>query len=318
MRHALCSFPSVEIPAGGCYTISPRPGFRGNGHRHSPGTETRPTRKITMGNFIDYYRVLQVGPTASRETIRASFRRLAKKYHPDTSQLEAAQAAQRMRRLIEAYRILADVAGRAAYDIRRKGKAPQTGLSYADSLRRRQGDPYAQALLIFYDLLNGSIERALASYDRLVNREAEKIDLLSLLGAADFLDCAFLLAEGYQLKGRYREAVQLYETAYREDGEWHYFRNFRPELKQRIRDIYCRHLAKASGPEEAIGFYRKLLNEYRFPKNERAFFHKKIAERYGELNRAAEARRHYRLALELKPGLTGTKKIRSFLDGITG
>lgn len=271
-----------------------------------------------MSSFIDYYRVLQVGPSASVESIRASFRRLAKKYHPDTSELEPDRAAQRMRLLIEAYRILADVAGRAAYDLRRKKKVPLAGLSYPDSLRQRPGDPTARALLVFYDLLNGSIDRALENYDRLAARADGGPDLLGLLGFADFLDCTFLLAEGYQRKGRYREAVLHYETAFREDRRWNYFRHFRPELKQRIRDLYCRKLARAAGPEEAIGYYRRLLDEYRFPKSDRAFFHKKIAERYGELNRIAEARDHYRIALELKPGLTGTKKIRSFLDGITG
>jgi len=273
-----------------------------------------------MKKFVDYYRVLQVGRSASTASIRASFRRLAKKYHPDTSELEPARAARRMRLLIEAYRVLVDGGGRAAYDLRRKDRKPETGLSYAESLRRRPRDPYSRAVLVFLDLLNGSIDRALANYEELRAREGGKIDLLSLLGFADFLDCTFLLAEGYQQKGKYREAVRHYETAWREDREWNYFRHFRPELKQRIRDLYCRKLAKAAGPGEAIGYYQKLLDEYSFPKSERAFFHKKIAERYGELNRLGEARRHYQIALELKPGLTGTKKIRSFLglDGITG
>ncbi len=269
-----------------------------------------------MTNFIDYYRVLQVGPSASVESIRASFRRLAKKYHPDTSELDPARAAQRMRLLIEAYRILADVAGRAAYDLRRKEKSPRTGISYREALRRRARDPLARALLIFYDLLNGAVDRALENYDRLAADTAGPLDLLNLLGFADFLDCTFLLAEGYQRKGRYREAVEHYETAFRVDRQWNYFRHFRPELKQRIRDLYCRKLAKAAGPEEAIGYYRRLLDEYRFPKSDRAFFHKKIAERYGEMHRIEEARDHYRIALELKPGLTGTKKIRSFLEGM--
>jgi curved DNA-binding protein CbpA len=273
-----------------------------------------------MGTFIDYYRVLKVGPSASTESIRTSFRRLAKKYHPDTSELEPARAADRMRLLIEAYRVLVDVAGRAAYDLRRKEKKPPTGLSYPDSLRRRPWDPYARALLIFYDLLNGSIDRALSNYDRLLAQGAGEIDPLTLLGFADFLDCTFLLAEGYQRKGRYREAVWHYEKAFREDREWNYFKNFRPELKQRIRDLYCRKLAKAAGPQEAIGYYRKLLDEYRFSKDEQAFFHKKIAERYGDAGRLNEAREHFETALKLKPNLTGTKKIRSLLglDGITG
>ncbi len=273
-----------------------------------------------MPTFIDYYRVLKVGPSASTESIRAAFRKLAKKYHPDTSDLDPARAAERMRLLIDAYRILIDTAGRKAYDLRRTAQQPATGLSYLNSLRRRPADPHARALLIFYDLLNGSIDRALENYRELTSSGAGKIDLLELLGFADFLDCSFLLAEGYQRKGRYREALFHYETAFREDREWNYFRNFRPELKQRIRDLCCRKLAKAAGTAEAVGYYNKLLFEYSFPKNEQAFFHKKIAERYGEAGRLSEAREHFETALRLKPNLTGTKKIRSLLDldGITG
>ncbi len=273
-----------------------------------------------MKTFIDYYRVLKVGPAASADSIRASFRRLAKKYHPDTSELEPARAAERMRLLIEAYRILIDAAGRAAYDRRRKATEPPAGISYLNSLRRRTADPYSRALLIFYDLLNGSIDRALSNYDKLTADGAGEIDLLGLLGFADFLDCTFLLGESCQKKGRYREALDHYETAFREDREWNYFRHFRPELKQRIRDLCCRRLAREAGPDEAIGYYRKLLVEYRFPRNEQAFFHKKIAERYGESGRFREARKHFEAALRLKPNLTGTKKIRTLLnlDGITG
>ena len=32
----------------------------------------------------DYYRILEVSPSASFEVIKASYRALAKKYHPDT------------------------------------------------------------------------------------------------------------------------------------------------------------------------------------------------------------------------------------------
>lgn len=273
-----------------------------------------------MKTFIDYYRVLKVAPAASAESIRASFRRLAIKYHPDTSKLDPALATERMRLLIEAYRILIDTAGRAAYDQRHKLDLPQTGLSYLNSLRRRPKDPYARALLIFYDLLNGKIDRALDNYDKLIAAGAGKINFLELLGFADFLDCTFLLGEGYQRKGRYCEALEHYETAFREDREWNYFRHFRPELKQRIRDLCCRNLAKTAGPEEAIRYYNKLLLEYNFPKIERAFFHKKIAERYGESDRIREAREHFETALRLKPNLTGTKKIRSLLslDQVSG
>ena len=61
-----------------------------------------------------YYQVLQVDPLADPEVVDAAFKRLALKYHPDTS--PDPQADGKMRELLTAREILADPARRAAYD----------------------------------------------------------------------------------------------------------------------------------------------------------------------------------------------------------
>ena len=266
-----------------------------------------------MRTVKNYYRVLNVGPYASTRSIRASFRRLAKKYHPDTSSLDPETAAVQMRILLEAYRILMDRDRRAAYDLRFKRQRTDRGRSYRESLERRGDDPYARALLIFYDLLNGAVNRAIINYGQLSKSLGNSFDLLGLLGFADYLDCIFLLAEGYQQQGLYEEAVKHYEAAFQEDLKWNYFRHFRPELKQRIRDLYCRKLARRAEPRAAIVYYRKLLKEYTFPKQERAFFYKKIAEGYYQSNDLERARASLTRAFRLKPNLSGTRKIRNKL-----
>jgi hypothetical protein len=60
------------------------------------------------------YQVLQVDPSADEEVIEAAFKRLALKHHPDRS--TAADAAARMRELIEARETLVDPQRRRAYD----------------------------------------------------------------------------------------------------------------------------------------------------------------------------------------------------------
>lgn len=60
------------------------------------------------------YQVMQVDPLAEPEVIDAAFRRLALKYHPDTS--TAPDATERMRELLEAKSILTDPGRRALYD----------------------------------------------------------------------------------------------------------------------------------------------------------------------------------------------------------
>ena len=67
----------------------------------------------------DYYKVLQVDPSAEPEVITAAYRRLAFKYHPDTN--KAPDAEGRMRRINEAYEILSNPVQRATYDRARQG-----------------------------------------------------------------------------------------------------------------------------------------------------------------------------------------------------
>ena len=61
-----------------------------------------------------YYQILQVDPAAEPEVIEAAFRRLAIKYHPDTS--TDPDASTRMRELIEARECLSDAERRLSYD----------------------------------------------------------------------------------------------------------------------------------------------------------------------------------------------------------
>jgi len=64
--------------------------------------------------FKDYYAVLGVKRDASAEDIKKSYRRLARKYHPDVSKEENAE--DRFKEVQEAYEVLKDPEKRAAYD----------------------------------------------------------------------------------------------------------------------------------------------------------------------------------------------------------
>jgi curved DNA-binding protein CbpA len=71
------------------------------------------------------YDVLQVSPTADLEVIHASYRALARRYHPDLN--AAPEAALRMRQLNAAYDVLRDSEQRARYDAQHKRFARATG-----------------------------------------------------------------------------------------------------------------------------------------------------------------------------------------------
>jgi curved DNA-binding protein len=65
-------------------------------------------------HYQDYYKILGVPRDASMEDIKKSFRKLARKYHPDVSKEKDAE--ERMKEVNEAYAVLSDAEKRAAYD----------------------------------------------------------------------------------------------------------------------------------------------------------------------------------------------------------
>jgi len=67
-----------------------------------------------MTSKRDYYEVLGVSRQASQVEIKTSFRRLARKYHPDVSHEPDAEA--RFKEINEAYEVLGDPEKRAQYD----------------------------------------------------------------------------------------------------------------------------------------------------------------------------------------------------------
>jgi curved DNA-binding protein CbpA len=84
-----------------------------------------------MFAVTDPYKVLQVDPDAEPEVVRAAYRALALKYHPDVS----TGSQDRMAALNHAWGILRDAAARAAFDqaradAKRKPEVRQPEVSY--------------------------------------------------------------------------------------------------------------------------------------------------------------------------------------------
>jgi curved DNA-binding protein CbpA len=70
-----------------------------------------------MGTSATYYDILRVSRRAAPEGVRAAYRRLAQKYHPDKLPGNA-DAVRIMAMLNEAYGVLSDPGRRAGYDRR--------------------------------------------------------------------------------------------------------------------------------------------------------------------------------------------------------
>ncbi len=63
----------------------------------------------------DYYKVLGVAKDASADDIKKSYRKLARKYHPDSNKGDAS-SEERFKEISEAYHVLSDAKRRKEYD----------------------------------------------------------------------------------------------------------------------------------------------------------------------------------------------------------
>lgn len=78
---------------------------------------------VSSPKYKDYYAILGVSKTASEKDIKAAYRRLARKYHPDVNPGDK-QSEEKFKEISEAYEVIGDPHKRSQYD------------SYGDEWRR--------------------------------------------------------------------------------------------------------------------------------------------------------------------------------------
>lgn len=83
----------------------PRRDFPPPGSKENTGTPPPPAQN-GKPRLEDYYAMLGVKPTATREEVKAAFRKLAFEVHPDVSNLPKPEAEARFKRLTEAYEFI--------------------------------------------------------------------------------------------------------------------------------------------------------------------------------------------------------------------
>jgi len=91
-----------------------------------------------MAQSKDFYSVLGVGSRATQDEIKKSYRKLAKKFHPDANANDA-KAAERFKEISEANNVLSNPAKRKQYDEMRRLGAFDGGFGGYSGGRSRAG-----------------------------------------------------------------------------------------------------------------------------------------------------------------------------------
>jgi curved DNA-binding protein CbpA len=256
----------------------------------------------------NHYSVLGISSDATAEEVRAAYRRQVKSVHPDLHH-GTPDSVERMKRLVRAWEVLSDPLTRQNYDLRYGfNRTPASGFEfdYRDFLRNRHDDHESQSKLVFYDLLHDNPDEALQLYASL--RATGDFDLFRYLGQEDFMDCAFLLAEEYEARGKYLQAFELYAAIVRSERRRPYFRHFMADVYERTRAIVCGRMPETERSETVLSCLNQMI-DWGLARKDTAYFHRKAAEMHLRSGDRAAARRSLRRALALDERLPGARKL---------
>ena len=217
-----------------------------------------------------YYDLLDVDVSSDTNEIKRAFRRKAKQLHPDTMAVRTDN--DRMRMLIEAYETLRDAERRQQYNRLHTIIPHRYRFNYRQFLRERRDDMFSQSKLIFYDLLHDWDDEALELYDR--HFRYGRNDMTNYMSRADFMDCAFLLAEAYTNEGQSIEAYRLLVRIARYESEQPYFRHFFVEIVDRIRNLVCKRMIGRVSDEMMVDFLYELIEIDLSPQDTATYYRK--------------------------------------------
>lgn len=257
--------------------------------------------------MINYYEVLGVAHDSTAQEIKKSFRKRAKEIHPDLRPQKDVRSEDEMRLLLAAYEVLSDIDKRDEYDRALHAfRRVRAGFDYREFLKRRANDPWSQSKLIFHDLLANHQDEAVELYEQFT--KGRGFELERYLSREDYMDCAFLLAEVFEARGRFAEAYELYRKLYSYEREKAYFHHFIDEVIDRLRSLLCFKMLPTLEPADAIGKLKEMI-KLNFSRKDNAFFCKKLAEVYASIGQQELALHYLQKGLQLDRKLSGVKKL---------
>ena len=195
-----------------------------------------------MGQQRDYYSTLKISPEATIKEIKASFRRLARQYHPDLNPNNP-QAAEYFKAISEAYDTLSDPLKRRSYDRDRNLANKNYSINYETSepIQKAKNAQYyyqqgmAQAKAKKYQQAITEYSRAIALDPKLIDAYLKRSEIRYKLGDHQGVldDCYWIItispsfAKAYYYQGRARynlgyvqASIDSYSEAIRQDKDY--------------------------------------------------------------------------------------------------
>ncbi len=255
--------------------------------------------------FFDYYGLLEIEADVEREDVRRAFRLRLLEVHPDksTEPIDPGLFAQVMR----AWEILGDEDLRESYDriwrLHQRGEgAWESRIPHITESDR----PQDQARAILFLLLE---ERGGEALERLRGLgEAAPAFLFRHLDSDEFIDSAFLLAELFDARRSWFEALEWLDHLLRVERGRRRHRPCFPEALDRTRRLLIRRTAGELEPRVALDYLRR-AESLGLDRPQSVEVAKRRAWCYLEMGMRVEAARFLKEVLQLQPGVKGIGKL---------
>lgn len=283
----------------------------GNGRQDSE--EERRKYSNNQNIMEDYYKILNVSPSASITEIKRAFRKKAKELHPDiphnvrtTDGKKANEQA--LMRLIRAYEALLDSKQRAEFDfLYNKAAKKDESFDYRTWLKE-QTDPESRATLIFFDLFHNAEDEAVLEFLRL--RSIQPLfSLRRYFSRGDFMDCGFVLAEELYFRAHYYESFLLLEQIINEEQKQAYFRHFFPEVLILARKLIREKLIYNLADDLLLDCCEAAL-DFGLSKADQAEILKKMAEIYYRMGDFSTGDGCAAASVRMNPCIRGITKLK--------
>ncbi len=227
------------------------------------------------------YKILGVRQTASLSEIRHAYRQKVKALHPDVS--GRPETAEEFKRVVRAYEILTDSRAKKIFDSDLASyfkNRKKYSFDYREWLKARADDE-SLAKLIFFDLMHGREDDAVAEFKRM-NTERTSFSLKHWFTREDFMDYGFILSEELVLRQEYFDAFTLLEQIIIMERSYDYFRLFFPEVIDFTRNLLLNHVEGTVSDELSLDVYERAL-ELNLGKTDDAFILRKMGIIYSRM-----------------------------------